>query len=106
MPSIEKLISAEEPLLAIASVWAVRRIDPTNKALAPTAVPVLIKLLAVNEDVVRIQAAAALGDLGVEAKAALPLLKKMAEEAHGEVQHAASDAVAKIQPTPGAAAPK
>jgi HEAT repeat protein len=98
VPALQKQIS-KEPLLAIASVWAIKRIDPTNRALASAALPVLTKLVTAKDEILRVQAAGALGDLGPEARDAVPLLKKMLDDPHEDVRKTAADALAKIQGT-------
>ena len=68
MPGLLKQVSAKEAMVEVASVWAVRRIDPANRQLAPVAVPILVKLLGASDEIVRFQAAGALGDLGPAAQ--------------------------------------
>jgi HEAT repeat protein len=85
-------------MLAVGSVWSIKRIDPENRLLAPTATPVLIKILASDQPQARYQAAAALGDLGPSAKAAIPALTKLTEDADEQVRKMAAAALARIQP--------
>ncbi|MBI2823842.1 MAG: HEAT repeat domain-containing protein [Planctomycetia bacterium] len=99
VPQLLKQINAKEPLLTVASVWAVRRLDPGNKTVAPAAVPVLTGALASKQEIMRAQAAAALGDLGPAARDAIPALKKLSDDPQAEVRRAATDALAKIQGT-------
>ena len=87
VPALQKQIG-KEPMLAIASVWAIKPIDPANRALASTALPVLTKLVTAKDEILRVQAAGALGDLGPEARDAVPLLKKMLDDPHEDVRQA------------------
>jgi HEAT repeat protein len=101
VPALQKQIG-KEPMISIASVWAIKRIDPANRSLAPAAVPVLNKLVTAKDEILRVQAAGALGDLGPEARDAVPALKKLLDDPNEEVRRTAADSLAKIQ---GTAAP-
>jgi HEAT repeat protein len=96
--TLMKQITGPDPMLAVGSVWSIKRIDPENRLLAPTATPVLVKLLASEAPQARYQAAAALGDLGPSAKAAIPALTKLTEDTEEQVRKMAAAALARIQP--------
>lgn len=98
VPTLMKQITGPDPMLAVGSVWSIKRIDPDNRLLAPTATPVLVKLLASDVPQARYQAAAALGDLGPAAKAAVPALTKLTEDPDEQVRKMAAAALAKVQP--------
>ena len=100
VPALQKQIAGKEPMLSVASVWAVKRIDPTNRSLAAAALPVLTKLVGAKDEILRMQAAGALGDLGPEARDAVPALRKLLEDPNEDVRRTAAESLTKIQGTP------
>jgi len=100
VPALLKQVSGPEPMLVVASVWSIRRIEPENRALAPVATPILVKMLASDKPQIRYQAAAALADLGPPARAALPSLTKLLEDSDEHVRAMAGTALSRIQPPP------
>jgi HEAT repeat protein len=84
--------------MASVAVWALLKVEPENKAQVAAAVPVLRRALRGNRDLARLEAAAALGDLGSAAASALPILELVSEDDPlPAVRTAAAAAVAKIK---------
>lgn len=89
--------SADE-LMATVAIWAALKIDPTDTGLATTAVPLLRRALRGDREIVRLEAAVALGDIGPPAAAAVPILQIVSEDDPARsVRQAAKAALAKIQ---------
>jgi HEAT repeat protein len=79
-------------------VWALLKIQPGNAELTKLAVPLLIKALSDERELVRAEVATSLGELGVAAKDALvPLQKVVAEDSSLMVRAAAAEAVKKLK---------
>lgn len=99
-PALEKLrelAAADDELLATVAVWAALKIDPADISLFEKAVPRLRKALRSEQEMARLEAAVALGDIGPQATSALPLLELVAEDDPlPSVRQAAEQAIAKI----------
>lgn len=78
--TLRALSSSEDELLATVAVWAALKIEPGDTALFGEAVPRLRRALKASNDVARLEAAVALGDIGPAAGAAIPLLELVSEE--------------------------
>jgi len=96
--------SAVQPLAQVLAEDEYRAVQ-TNAAAALTrigapAVPALIELLKHAREVVRMLAAGALGDMGPEARAALPALRKAGEDSSPDVREAAKEAIRNIESAP------
>jgi HEAT repeat protein len=106
-PALEKLrelTASEDELMATVAVWSALKIEPTDSSLFASAVPRLRKALRSEKELVRLEAAVALGDIGLAASPALPLLELVAEDDPlPAVRQAAEQAIAKI--SAGAAQP-
>jgi HEAT repeat protein len=97
LPVLRELVSAENPLMATVAVWAALAIEPENAALYEKAIPRLTAALQAEEQLVRLEAAVALGDIGVHASSAIPGLELVAEDDPIEtVRSAAQHAIRKI----------
>ncbi len=93
----QRLLDPEEPF-KIGVVWAILRIRPEDQRIHTMAVPLLIRALDNEMEVVRYEAAVALGDIGGPAVNALPKLREVAEKDLSEaVRSAAGEAVTKIE---------
>jgi HEAT repeat protein len=90
------LESDNDELRAI-SIWALLRIHPGNEEIVQLALPVLTKALGSELDVVRIEAAAALGEIGAPAQSALPELEKLLTDHLPAVRTAAKTAIDQIK---------
>lgn len=96
--TLRGLSKSEDELMASVAVWALLKIEPENKAQVAAAVPVLRKALRGKRDLARLEAAAALGDLGAAAVSAVPILELVSEDDPlPAVRSAAAAAVAKIK---------
>ncbi|MBW3597300.1 MAG: HEAT repeat domain-containing protein [Planctomycetes bacterium] len=90
-------LNSEDTFLQIASIWAMARIDPGQPAVAEIGVPILIESLQSDREVIRVEAASTLGELGAYAKAALPALKQALNDKSQRVQEAAKKAIARME---------
>jgi len=79
-PTLAGLASADDDLLATVAVWAALKIEPGNTALFQQAVPLLRRALRGENDLARLEAAVALGDIGPAAAGAIPILELVSEE--------------------------
>ena len=87
--------------MATVAVWAALKIKPEDRTLFDTAIPKLRHALQRDRDIVRLEAAVALGEIGPAAKTALPMLELLAEDDPSRlVRDAAAEAVRKIDATP------
>lgn len=78
--ALRGLASTEDELLATVAVWAALKIEPADTSLFGEAVPLLRRALRSSNDVARLEAAVALGDIGPTAAGAVPLLELVSEE--------------------------
>jgi HEAT repeat protein len=78
------------------SIWALSRIQPGDERLVALAVPALTEALASERPLVRLEAAAALGDIGAPAKPAVAALKRLLNDDEPQVREAAAAALKKI----------
>lgn len=100
-PALRKLAESEDDLMATVAVWAALKISPEDRTLFDAAVPKLRRALQQDREIVRLEAAVALGEIGPAAKTALPMLEMLAEEDPSRTVRAASAAaVKKIAATP------
>jgi len=98
-PLLRKLAESDEDLMATVAVWAAIKIKPDDATLFETAVPKLRRALMSEQELVRLEAAVALGEIGARAVSALPLLEMLAEEDPAQaVRQAAAAAVSTIRP--------
>ncbi len=96
--SLRGLAKSSDTLMASVAVWALLKIEPGNVAQFETAVPVLRKALRSDRDLARVEAAAALGDIGKAASSAIPILELVCEDDPvGAVRKAAAEALVKIK---------
>jgi HEAT repeat protein len=97
LPALRKNLTGDDVPLKRLSLWAALKIDKGNAKLAVTAVPVLIAGLTHERDLVRFEAAVALGELGSTAKPAIDALKKATKDDSAMVREAATTALKNIQ---------
>jgi HEAT repeat protein len=99
--AVEKLIEltrSDDKMLATVAVWAALKIRPADRSLVETAVPLLRQALRGEQELVRLEAAVALGDIGSAARTAIPILELIAEEDPVKsVRAAATEALAKVR---------
>jgi HEAT repeat protein len=82
-PLLQKM-QADESFDSKAAAWALARIAPNNEQVAVNVVRKLARGLNDPDEVVRLESAAALGDMGPAAKAAVAVLEKAAKDDSSE----------------------
>jgi HEAT repeat protein len=99
IPTLQKNLTSDDKLLKLASIWALLRIEVGDQPIQKMAIEPLTKALEESDrDLVKIEAARALGDIGPMAKEAVPALEKQVKESESpEVRTAASEALKKIK---------
>ena len=97
-PALRELVGSDDELMATVAVWAALKIKPDDQELRELAVPRLRRALRGDREMVRLEAAVALGDIGAPAASAVPILELVAEDdPMVAVRAAAAAAVAKIK---------
>jgi len=97
--SLRSLTESDDDLMATVAVWAALKVAPDDKTLFERAIPLLRRALRAERDVVRLEAAVALGDIGPAAGSAIPILELVAEDDPvKDVRRAAAEAAKKIRP--------
>jgi HEAT repeat protein len=97
-PLLRKLAESEDELMATVGVWAALKIKPDDATLFDAAIPKLRHALQREQELVRLEAAVALGEIGPRAATALPMLEMLAEEDPSKtVRAAAAEAVRRIK---------
>lgn len=97
-PVIRGLAESKDELMATVAVWAALRIKPDDASLFAGAIPRLRRALRNDSELVRLEAAVALGDIGPAAAAAIPILELVAEDDPvKQVRQAAAAALPKIR---------
>ncbi len=84
----------------VGSIWALLKIQPDDKSLAEMAVPVLVGALDSPDDLVRTEAAAALGEIGKPTASTpeiIDQLKQLLEDESDQVCQAATEALKKLE---------
>lgn len=98
-PDLRKLTEVEDELMATVAVWAALKVAPEDKTLFERAVPLLRRALRADREMVRLESAVALGDIGPAAATAVPMLELVAEDDPvKDVRLAAAAALKKIRP--------
>ena len=99
--ALQALSTADDPMMATVAVWALLKIEPTKAERFETAVPLLRKALRGDAELVRLEAAVALGDIGSKAASAIPILELVAEDDPVDgVRKAAQAALERIKGSP------
>jgi HEAT repeat protein len=99
LADLRSLAESDDEMMATVAVWAALKADPADKSLFEQAIPLLRRALRAEQDVVRLEAAVALGDIGPAAGSAIPILELVAEdEPVKDVRRAAAEAAKKIRP--------
>ena len=100
VPRLLELSKSDDELMATVATWAALKIEPQDASLLESAIPLLRKALRGGEELARLEAAVSLGDIGVPARSAIPILELVAEDdASKTVRAAAVEALAKIRGT-------
>lgn len=98
LDALRALTTSSDEVLATVAVWAAIKIDPQDAALLEKAIPALRKAARAEQEIVRLEAVVALGDIGPAAASAIPILELVSEEdAARTVRAAAAEALAKIK---------
>ncbi len=98
LPALRKAMDSDDEFLQVAAVWAALKISPQDTALQQIAVPHLVKALRDVRVHVRLEAAHALGELGVAAKSAARALEEALLDENEDVRAAAAQALKSLQP--------
>jgi len=95
---LRELAQSKEELLATVATWAALKITPQDASLFESAVPLLRRAVRGDREMVRLEAAVALGDIGAAADSAIPILELVSEEDPSTaVRAAAAAAIKKIR---------
>jgi len=98
-PLLRKLAESNDEMMATVCVWAALKLKPEDATLFDAAIPKLRRALQREQELVRLEAAVALGEIGPKAATALPMLEMLAEEDPSRmVRAAAEEAVRRIRP--------
>jgi HEAT repeat protein len=98
-PLLRRLADADDEMMATVCTWAALKIKPDDATLFDAAIPKLRRALQREQELARLEAAIALGEIGPRASSALPLLELLAEEDPSRTVRAAADeAVRRIRP--------
>jgi HEAT repeat protein len=98
LPRLLELSTCDDEIMATVAVWSALKIEPSDAALVEKAIPLLRRALRGDRDMVRLEAAVSLGDIGKAATTSIPLLELVAEEdSVPAVRAAAAEALAKIR---------
>jgi len=100
-PALEQLralATSPDEVLATVALWSTLKIAPNDRSLIELAIPSLRKAVRADREIVRLEAAIALGEIGPEAVSAIPILELVSEEDPSKpVRTAAANALAKIK---------
>lgn len=86
----------DNPVLSLATAWALVQLDPTNDEYVKIAIPKLITGLEHDNPMVRQEAARTLGEIGPRSKSAVPALRKKLADPAPPVQREALVALGEI----------
>ena len=99
VPSLKNgLNQTDDPILQLASIWALLQIDPTNREYETIALPKLIGALTSERPDMRREAVETLGRMGPRAKSAVPELQKRLKDDNAIVRRETLIALAEIGP--------
>ncbi len=94
---LKKLTASTDDLVKLTAIWALLQIGPRSDDLVKMALPLLTAGLKSTQELVRIEAAISLGEIGKGAATALPALEAAANDPSSSVRGAASEAIKKIK---------
>jgi HEAT repeat protein len=80
LPRLKELSASSDGMQATVAIWAVLQITPDDQEQFENAVPLLIEALTSEVQTVRLEATIALGDLGPQAKDAVPAIELVSED--------------------------
>ncbi len=96
VPILKKNLHCDDQFLELSCAWALLKIQPNNAEVIQLALPQLIKALTGLQELGRIEAAIALGEIGSAAKSAAPALRQAEGDPSPAVRNAATEALKKI----------
>jgi len=97
-PVVRELSQSNDELMATMATWAGLKIRPDDASQFDRAIPLLRRALRGDREMVRLEAAVALGDIGPAAASAIPILELVSEEdSVKEVREVAAAALEKIR---------
>ena len=100
-PAVEQLralATSSDEVLSTVALWAALKITPEDSSLFDQAIPAFKKAVRAEREIVRLEAAVALGEIGPAAASAIPILELVSEEDSSKpVRAAAAAALAKIK---------
>ena len=106
VPTLKKTLEvSDNPVLQLASVWALVQIDPTNEEYVKLAIPQLVTALDNKRPQIRLEAARTLAQLGPKSKSAVPALQKKLTDEDPDVRRESLAALAEIGTESSAAVP-
>jgi HEAT repeat protein len=95
---LRTLLSSPDEVLATVAAWSMLKITPEDKTLLEQAIPALRKAARADRELVRLEAAVSLGDIGPAAASAIPILELVSEEdSSRQVRDAAAKALKQIR---------
>ena len=95
---LRALTTSPDEVMATVALWATLKISPEDRSLFEQAIPALRKAVRAEREIVRLEAAVALGEIGAAAESAIPVLELVSEEDPSKpVRAAAAAALAKIR---------
>jgi HEAT repeat protein len=95
---LRALATSSDEVLATVALWASLKINPEDRSLFDQAIPALRKAVRAEREIVRLEAAVALGEIGAAAASTIPILELVSEEDPSKaVRAAAAAALAKIK---------
>ncbi len=99
VPALQQRLQAADGAAHTALIWSLLKIRPGDADLEKTVVPLLVQALNRQEELVRVEAAAALGGLAAAAEpSVVARLKELAEkDPSDQVREAAAEAVKKLE---------
>ena len=98
LEQLRAMATSSDEVLATVALWSTLKIAPGDTSLLDLAIPALRKAARAEQEIVRIEAAVALGDIGPAASTAIPILELVSEEDSSKsVRTAAAIALAKIR---------
>ena len=89
--------SSEDPLHKMAAMYALRKIQPDDMAIKRAAVPLAVAGLSHERDLVRIESANSLGEIGIAGPRVIDALKMATQDENGAVRDAAKRALETLE---------